>query len=58
MSLRVILPFAVAAVALVIASLWAGAVLAWILAFVAIAGIMDGATLLFSRGGGMSGYKQ
>jgi hypothetical protein len=47
-----------AAVALTVAWLWAGTILVWILMLVAMVLIIDGATLLWSRSGGMSGYRQ
>jgi hypothetical protein len=49
-NLRTRLPFVVAALAL-LAMQWAGTVMTWILLFVAIGFILDGATLLWSRSG-------
>jgi hypothetical protein len=49
-TLRTRLPFVVAALAL-LATLWAGPVMTWVLLLVAIAFILDGATLLWSRSG-------
>jgi hypothetical protein len=49
-NLRTLLPFVVAALAL-LAMQWAGPVLTWVLLFVAIGFILDGATLLWSRSG-------
>jgi hypothetical protein len=47
-----------AAVALLVASLWAGTLLTWVLMLVAMILIFDGVTLLWSRSGGMSGHRQ
>jgi len=47
-----------AAIALLVAALWAGTVLIWILMLVAMVLILDGVTLLWSRSGGMSQYRQ
>jgi hypothetical protein len=47
-----------AAVALLVAALWAGTLMIWILMLVAMALIIDGVTLLWSRSGGMSQYRQ
>jgi hypothetical protein len=47
-----------AAVALLVASLWAGTLLTCVLMLVAMILIFDGVTLLWSRSGGMSGHRQ
>ena len=54
---RVWLPFAVAALCLVAAT-WAGPILTWILLIAAIGFILDGATLLWSRSGGLTQHRQ
>ena len=56
--LHPILSLAGAAVALLVASLWAGTTMIWILMLVALVLIFDGLTLLWSRSGGMSQYRQ
>jgi hypothetical protein len=53
-TLRVWLPFVVAAL-LMAATAFAGPVLTWVLMFAAIACILDGATLLWSRSGASMG---
>jgi hypothetical protein len=47
-----------AAVALLVAGLWASTLMIWILLLVAMVLILDGVTLLWSRSGGMSQYRQ
>jgi hypothetical protein len=54
---RLWLPFLAAALCL-LATRWTGPVLTWVAMLAAMAFILDGATLLFSRGGGMSGHRQ
>jgi hypothetical protein len=56
--LRPVLSLAGAAIALLVASLWAGTLMIWILMLVAMVLIIDGVTLLWSRSGGMSQYRQ
>jgi len=56
--LHPILSLVGAAIALLVAALWAGTVLIWILMLVAMVLILDGVTLLWSRSGGMSQYRQ
>jgi hypothetical protein len=55
--LRVWLPFVGAAVAMA-ATFWVGSVMTWVLMLVAVCLIFDGATLLWSRGGGLSQNRQ
>jgi ABC-type transport system involved in cytochrome bd biosynthesis fused ATPase/permease subunit len=55
--LRVWLPFVAAAV-LIVATTWTGAILTWILGIAAIGLILDGLTLLWSRAGPLTGYRQ
>jgi hypothetical protein len=47
-----------AAIALAVAWLWAGTILVWVLMLVAMILVMDGVTLLWSRGGGMGSHRQ
>ena len=47
-----------AAIALTVAWLWASTILIWVLMLVAMVLIMDGVTLLWSRGGGMGSHRQ
>ena len=54
---RVWLPFAIAALCLV-ASTWTGPILTWVVLLAAIGFILDGATLLWSRGGGAAEHRQ
>lgn len=56
-NLRTWLPFVLAAVCLA-ATTWTGAILTWVLLLAAIALILDGATLLWSRGGGLTQNRQ
>ena len=55
--LRTWLPFVLAAVCLA-AMTWTGVIMTWVMLFAAIALILDGATLLWSRGGGLSQHRQ
>jgi hypothetical protein len=54
---RMWLPFAAAALCLV-ATTWTGPILTWVMLLAAVALIFDGATLLWSRGGGLSQNRQ
>jgi hypothetical protein len=54
---RVWLPFAAAALCLAGTQL-AGPVVTWVLLLVALGLILDGATLLWSRGGGLTQHRQ
>jgi len=54
---RVWLPFAIAALCLVAAT-WTGPILTWVLLLAAIGCILDGVTLLWSRGGGATEHRQ
>ncbi len=57
-SLRTWLPFVIAALALA-GTQFAGPVLTWVLLFVAMAFLLDGITLLWSRSGtSMGGHRQ
>jgi hypothetical protein len=57
-NLRTRLPFVIAALAL-LATIWAGPILTWVLLFVAMGFILDGATLLWSRSGtSMGSHRQ
>jgi hypothetical protein len=56
-SKRVWLPFAGAAL-LLLASYFTGGLLTWLLLLAAVVLIFDGATLLWSRGGGLSQNRQ
>ena len=47
-----------AAIALIVAALWAGTLMILVLMIVAMALILDGVTLLWSRSGGMSDHRQ
>ena len=47
-----------AAIALIVAALWAGTLMIWVLMIVAMALIFDGVTLLWSRSGGMGDHRQ
>ena len=47
-----------AAIALLVAGLWASTLMIWVLLLVAMVLIFDGVTLLGSRSGGMSQYRQ
>ena len=47
-----------AAIALIVAALWAGTLMILVLMIVAMALILDGVTLLWSRAGGMSNHRQ
>ena len=55
--MRIWLPFVAAALCLV-ATTWAGAILTWVLLVAAIGLILDGATLLWSRSGGLTQHRQ
>ena len=46
------------AIALLVAGLWAGTLMIWVLMLVAMVLIVDGLTLLWSRGGGMADHRQ
>lgn len=50
-------PFVIAALCLLVAS-FCGPVLTVVLLICALGFVIDGATLLWSRSGGMSGYRQ
>ena len=52
------LSLAGAAIALIVAALWAGTLMILVLMIVAMALILDGVTLLWSRSGGMSDHRQ
>jgi hypothetical protein len=56
-ALRTWLPFVLAAVCLA-ATTWTGLILTWVMLFAAMALFLDGATLLWSRGGGLRQYRQ
>jgi hypothetical protein len=56
--LHATLSLAGGAIALLVAALWAGTMMIWILLLVAMILIVDGLTLLWSRSGGMSDYRQ
>jgi hypothetical protein len=56
-SWRVWLPFVAAALCLA-ATQFAGPIVTWVLLFVAMGLILDGATLLWSRSGGLSQNRQ
>jgi hypothetical protein len=56
--LHAILSLVGGAIALLVAALWAGTLMIWILMLVAMVLILDGVTLLWSKSGGMSGYRQ
>ena len=56
-TLRVLLPFIAAALCL-FATTWTGPVLTWVMLLAALGLILDGATLLFSRGGGLPHHRQ
>jgi hypothetical protein len=56
-SVRTWLPFVLAAVCLV-ATTWTGAIMTWVMLFAAIVLILDGATLLWSRAGGLTQNRQ
>jgi hypothetical protein len=49
-TLRTRLPFVVAGLAL-LATVWAGPVMTWVLLLIAVGFILDGATLMWSRSG-------
>jgi hypothetical protein len=55
--LRVVLPFVVAAVCLIV-TLWTGPLVTALLVIAAFGFALDGATLLFSKGGHLSEYRQ
>ena len=55
--MRVGAPFVLGSICLVVAG-WTGPVLTWILLIAAFGFMLDGATLLFSRGGGLSDHRQ
>ena len=55
--LRIWLPFAAAALCLVATS-WTGPILTWVLLLAAVGLILDGATLLWARGGGLTQHRQ
>ncbi|HSD79481.1 MAG TPA: hypothetical protein VLB47_02430 [Solirubrobacteraceae bacterium] len=55
--MRVGAPFVLGSVCLVVAD-WTGPVLTWVLLIAAFGLILDGATLLFSRGGGLRDHRQ
>ena len=54
---RIWLPFAGAALCLV-ATTWSGPILTWVLLLAAVGLILDGATLLWSRSGGLTQHRQ
>ena len=54
---RIWLPFAAAALCLA-GTQFAGPVVTWVLLLVAMGLILDGATLLFSRSGGLTQHRQ
>jgi hypothetical protein len=54
---RIWLPFVAAAPCLA-ATTWTGAILTWVLLVAAIGLILDGATLLWSRSGGLTQHRQ
>lgn len=54
---RLWLPFVLAALCLA-GTRWAGPEVTWVLVLAAVGFVLDGATLLFSRGGGMGGHRQ
>ena len=54
---RLWLPFAAAALCLA-GTQWAGPVVTWVLLLAAMALILDGATLLWSRAGGLTQHRQ
>jgi hypothetical protein len=56
-SKRVWLPFAVAALCLTAAT-WTGPVLSWLLVMASFGFCLDGATLMWSRSGGLSDHRQ
>ena len=56
--LHATLSLAGAAIALLVATLWAGTIMIWVLMLVAMVLIFDGVTLLWSKSGGMSGHRQ
>jgi hypothetical protein len=56
-SKRVWLPFAVAALCLTAAA-WTGPVLSWLLVIASFGFCLDGATLMWSRSGGLSDHRQ
>ena len=56
-SKRVWLPFAVAALCLTAAT-WTGPVLSWLLVMGSFGFCLDGATLMWSRSGGLSDHRQ
>jgi hypothetical protein len=56
-SKRLWLPFAAAALCLMAAS-WTGPVLAWVLVMASFGFCLDGVTLMWSKGGGLSDYRQ
>ena len=56
--LHATLSLAGAAIALLVAALWAGTIMIWVLMLVAMVLILDGVTLLWSRSGGMSSHRQ
>jgi len=55
--LRIWLPFAGAVLCLV-ATTWSGPILTWVLLLAAVGLILDGATLLWSRSGGLTQHRQ
>ena len=55
--LRIWLPFVGAALAL-LATFWVGSVITWLLMLVAACLLFDGATLLWSRSGGLTQHRQ
>ena len=46
------------AIALAVAYLWAGTIMIWVLMLVAMVLIVDGLTLLWTRGGGWHDHRQ
>jgi hypothetical protein len=56
-SKRVWLPFAVATLCLTAAT-WTGPVVSWVLIMASFGFCLDGATLMWSRGGGLSDHRQ
>jgi hypothetical protein len=55
--LRIVVPFVLAAVCLIAAG-WTGTLVSALLVLAGVGLFLDGATLLFSKGGGLPGYRQ
>ena len=51
------LPFAAAALCL-LGTRWTGPIMTWLLLFAAVGLVLDGATLLWSRGGSLTHHRQ